>query len=266
MSARGPEGQWGSGARQRSRGLRQAGTCSPGLLHPACRPGHRQFPPRLLLFLIEYLGTGHRTERGNTCFQQETRWGEASTRLPMASHRACSLEPCKSEPRKPWRSFFKKIAFCFSPPHTHTPSIPKPQRLFLKVFFPLWGFPPLPKAPPTPVSAGTFTSFQSLLLQLHSASGSFSLPQPPVDLQVGSGIRGQRNKGNGEPLSRARHPFSSLVWAGEEGFNSSARGRPSRAQALSRGEQPEDAWEVGMAFAADQQADPRRTGLRGRGR
>lgn len=39
-----------------------------------------------------------------------------------------------------------------------------------------------------------------------------------------------------------------------------------QSQSLSRGEQPEDAWEVGIALAADQQADPRGTGLRGRGR
>lgn len=117
------------------------------------------------------------------------------------------------------------------------------------------------------MSAGTFTTSQSLLFQLHSASGSFSLPQPPVDLQVGSGTKGQRNKGTGAPLSRAGHPFRSLLSQrrGAQGWVARALPEP-QSQALSRGEQPEDAWEVGMALAADQQADPRGTGLRGRGR
>lgn len=144
----------------------------------------------------------------------------------MASHGTCSPEPCKSAPRKPWRSFFKKDRFLCLSLH---PSIPKPQGPFLKVFFPLWDFPLLPD----PLSAPTLWSlqepptFQSLQLQLPLASRSFSLPQTPVDLQVGSGTRGQQNKGTGAPQSGARHPFCSLFWAREEGLSWARTPSPS---------------------------------------
>lgn len=185
----------------------------------------------------------------------------------MASHGTCSPEPCKSVPRKPWRSVFKKDRFLCLSLH---PSIPKPQSPFLSLLSPL-GFPapPRPLKRPHPlVSAGTSTTSQSLQLQLRLASRSFfRFLRSPVDLQVGSGTRGQQNKGTGAPLSGARHPFRSLFWAREEELSSARTPSPSpRSPALSRGEQREDAWEVGVALATDQQADPRGTGLRGRGR
>lgn len=99
------------------------------------------------------------------------------------------------------------------------------------------------------------------------ASRTFSLPQTPVDLQVGSGTKGQQNKGAGAPLSRARYPFRSLFWAREEELNSARTPSPQpRSPALPRGEQREDAWEAGVALAADRQTDPGGTSLRGRGR
>ncbi|KAJ8793968.1 hypothetical protein J1605_000167 [Eschrichtius robustus] len=56
---------------------------------------------------------------------------------------------------------------------------------------------------------------QSHILQLHAFPDS-SLPQPPADLQVGSGTRGPQNKETREPLTQARRPFCSLRPAGEQ--------------------------------------------------
>lgn len=93
------------------------GTCSQVVLTLAARcPDCCQFPPQLPLFLIECLGAGHRTERGNTCFQQEKEWGEAPTRLPVVSHWAYSREPCKGAPRKPVEIIFQKDLFLFITP------------------------------------------------------------------------------------------------------------------------------------------------------
>lgn len=93
----------------------RSGTCSQffSTLPDARCPECRQLLSQLPLFLIEYLGAGHGTERGNTCFQQEKGWGETPTRLPIAPHRVCSPEPCKSAPRKPVEIIFQKDRFLF---------------------------------------------------------------------------------------------------------------------------------------------------------
>lgn len=116
-------------------------------------------------------------------------------------------------------------------------------------------------------SAGFPTTSQSLQLQLRLASRSFSLPQTPVDLQVGSGTRRRQNKGTRAPLSGARHPFRSLFRAREERLSSARTPSPSPGlRHFPEGSNREDAWEVGVALEADRQADPQGTSLRGRGR
>lgn len=143
--------------------MRQAGTCSPGPLHPASLSGSRQFPP-LTAALPDRVSWNRAQDRARKHLfptRKEVYRGRAPTRLPMASHRACSPEPCKSAPRNPWRSFFKKIAFYVL---ASTPLCLSHNVLFKKSSFPL-GFPAPPrpfKRPHPLVPAGTSTTSQDL--------------------------------------------------------------------------------------------------------
>lgn len=124
---------------------------------------------------------------------------------------------------------FQKDRFLFLKPPTPV-SMPKPQRLFLNLLS-LLGFP----APPKPLKSppprfGVCRDLHHLsVLTVATVFGFriFFASSAPVDLQVGSGTMGQQNKGTGAPLSRARHPFRSLLWAREEGLSGSRMSSPS---------------------------------------
>lgn len=109
--------------------------------------------------------------------------------------------------------------------------MPKPQRLFLNLLS-LLGFPAPPKPLKSPpplvlVSSGTFTTSQSLLLQLYSASGSFSLSQPLWTYRWGVGLRDSRTKEPEHPCPGPDTP--SAVSYGPEKRGSAARGCPPQA-------------------------------------
>lgn len=230
-SARGPEGPWGSGAGQRCRGSRQAGTCSPGPLPAASLPGSRQFPPltAALPDRVSWNRAQDRTRKHLFPTRKEVYGGggRAPTRLPMASHGTCSPEPCKSAPRKPWRSFFKKDRFlCLS----LQPSMPKPQGPFLKVFFPLWDFPLLPD----PLSAPTLWCLQEPPPPLSPYSCNcvwlpdpFRFLRPLWTYRWGVGLWDSRTKEPERPCPGPDTPSAASF--GPEKRGSAARGRPPPA-------------------------------------
>lgn len=77
------------------------------------------------------------------------------------------------------------------------------------------------------MSSGTFTTSQSLLLQLYSASGSFSLSQPLWTYRWGVGLRDSRTKEPEHPCPGPDTP--SAVSYGPEKRGSAARGCPPQA-------------------------------------
>ena len=111
------------------------------------------------------------------------------------------------------------------------------------------------------MAAGTAKPPRSHILQLH-AFPDYSLPQPPADIQVGSGTGGQQNKETRDP---GQVPLRSLRPAGEqEGTHERVNPPTPDLTPLSKGKQPEAAREVGAAPA--QQTDFHATGPSGSGR